>query len=125
MRAIPVGLAITASLAFALAFAADPTPDTKAAPDAKAAPDTAANAASGQKQPAGNQKDTSQKDQAAQKTAAAKSGSCIKSTGSRIPLKPPEECRNVPGRTYNQDELRNTGETNTAAALRRLDPSFH
>jgi hypothetical protein len=119
MRAIPVGLAITASLAFALAFGADPTPDTKAAADA------AANSASAQQQPAGNQKDTSQKDQASHKTAAAKSGSCIKSTGSRIPLKPPEECRNVPGRTYNQDELRNTGETNTAAALRRLDPSFH
>jgi hypothetical protein len=126
MRAVPLGFAVAASFAFTLVFAADPVPDaktapdTKTAPDAKAAPDSAA-ATAGQKQPAAGQKE-----QASHQTTTAKlpNRSCIKTTGSRIPVKE-GQCQSVPGRTYTQEELRNTGEPNTAEALRRLDPSFH
>ena len=44
-------------------------------------------------------------------------------TGTRIPLKE-GECGASAGRVYTKDELDRTGETNTAEALRQLDPSF-
>ncbi len=52
---------------------------------------------------------------------------CDKVTGTRI--KPTretscEKASNRPIRTYTADELRNTGEIDLAAALRRLDPSI-
>ena len=61
----------------------------------------------------------------AEATAAA--ATCDKVTGSRIkPTKETscEKASNRPIRTYTADELLNTGETDLAAALRKLDPSF-
>lgn len=49
---------------------------------------------------------------------------CLRSTGSLIPPKP-GHCLPVNGRSYSQEDLRRTGEINTADALRRLDPAIH
>jgi hypothetical protein len=52
---------------------------------------------------------------------------CVNDTGSRIQRKDDasrkDDCRNA-GRTYSQRDLENTGEFNTGAALKRLDPSI-
>ena len=48
---------------------------------------------------------------------------CIRSTGTRIPVKD-GECTGAVGRSYTKDDLDSTGQTNTAEALRMLDPSL-
>jgi hypothetical protein len=50
-------------------------------------------------------------------------GSTCMSTGTRIQLKP-DQCANVPGRSFSKDELDRTGAPTTAEALRMLDPSL-
>lgn len=62
---------------------------------------------------------------------------CLRHTGSRITAsrnatrirkhddKTPPECANAPGRSYTQEDLQRTGQTNVADALRMLDPSVH
>jgi hypothetical protein len=61
-----------------------------------------------------------------QTAAAANSGEvrpdCIK-TGSRIAAKP-GECSAAPGRSYSQDDILRTGQTDVAHALQQLDPSI-
>ncbi len=49
---------------------------------------------------------------------------CVKETGSRIQA-PDDKCVNVAGSAYSQDDLQRTGEIDTAAALRKLDPRIH
>lgn len=47
---------------------------------------------------------------------------CIRDTGSHIP--PPKgQCLPVAGRSYSQEDIRRTGETNVGQALQMLDPS--
>ena len=48
---------------------------------------------------------------------------CLRSTGSLIPPKK-GDCLPVAGRSYSQDELRNTGAIDNAHALQMLDPSI-
>ena len=48
---------------------------------------------------------------------------CLKS-GTRIRLSDDECASMVPGRSYSQKELEQTGAFTTAEALRRLDPRF-
>ena len=48
---------------------------------------------------------------------------CIRDTGSLIRPKP-GHCLPVPGRSYTQEEIRNTGETRIGPALEKLDPSI-
>lgn len=53
---------------------------------------------------------------------------CIRETGSRLVSrsdKGKRDCLNVPGRSYSQEDLRRTGASNTADALRMLDPAIH
>lgn len=64
---------------------------------------------------------------------------CIRYTGTRIVRKAPErdasvdkvdeldrdDCVAVGGRVYSQEDLRRTGRTNVADALRMLDPAIH
>lgn len=62
---------------------------------------------------------------------------CLRYTGSRIVAsrnatrirkseeKAPDGCVNAAGRSYTQDDIRRTGQTNVADALRMLDPSVH
>jgi hypothetical protein len=47
---------------------------------------------------------------------------CLKHTGSRI--RRADECLALPGRAYSGDDLKRTGEINSAEALSRLDPSL-
>ncbi len=49
---------------------------------------------------------------------------CLRETGSRIKRKG-DDCLNVPGRSYGQDEISETGRTNLGDALRQIDPSIH
>jgi hypothetical protein len=55
--------------------------------------------------------------------APASSRVCPQDTGSRLPRKE-GECLSSGGRTYSSDELRSTGASNNAEALRRMDPSL-
>lgn len=48
---------------------------------------------------------------------------CLQSTGSMIPAKP-GTCLPVAGRSYSQQDIRNTGQVDTARALQQLDPSI-
>jgi len=48
---------------------------------------------------------------------------CLRSTGSHIPPKK-GGCLPVNGRSYTREELRRTGEPDTARALSKLDPSI-
>jgi hypothetical protein len=48
---------------------------------------------------------------------------CLQSTGSLIPAKP-GTCLPVAGRSYSQQDLRNTGQPNVGPALQQLDPSI-
>ena len=64
---------------------------------------------------------------------------CIRYTGTRIVRKAPkrdttvdevdeldsDDCVAVGGRVYSQEDLRRTGRTNVADALRMLDPAIH
>jgi hypothetical protein len=45
---------------------------------------------------------------------------CVRDT-TRLPSNG-EECRNVPGASYSQQSIQQTGQTNMADALRKLDP---
>jgi hypothetical protein len=59
---------------------------------------------------------------------------CLRETGSRIAAaanakerragKPETHCANASGTSYSQKDIQRTGETDTAAALRKLDPSI-
>jgi hypothetical protein len=48
---------------------------------------------------------------------------CAPVTASRIPARP-DECSPSPGRTYSQEDVERTGQTNVADALQMLDPSI-
>jgi hypothetical protein len=48
---------------------------------------------------------------------------CTQATGSNLPPDSQKPCPG-PGSTYNQDDLSRTGQTQTGAALRMLDPSL-
>jgi hypothetical protein len=56
------------------------------------------------------------------KTAAA-APQCRQDSSSRIPLRP-GECSATPGRTYTNEDVERTGQTNVADALQLLDPSI-
>lgn len=78
---------------------------------------------------------------AAEETVAERDArvDCIRYTGTRIVRKAPErdatadkvdeldrdDCVAVGGRVYSQEDLRRTGHTNVADALRVLDPAIH
>lgn len=49
--------------------------------------------------------------------------SCLRDTGSLIRAKP-GQCLPVPGRSYGQDDIQRTGETQIGPALQKLDPSI-
>jgi len=55
------------------------------------------------------------------RTAAA--ASCPQNTASRIPMRP-GDCSSTPGRTYSNEEIERTGQTNVGEALQMLDPSI-
>lgn len=74
--------------------------------------------------------DTAQASRLGQQSASAdhrviKPGdrNCLRDTGSLIPARK-GECLPVVGRSYSSDELRRTGNPNTARALQTLDPSI-
>lgn len=48
---------------------------------------------------------------------------CPQDSGTRIKQQP-GSCLSSPGRTYGSDEIRNTGATNAADALSKMDPSL-
>jgi hypothetical protein len=48
---------------------------------------------------------------------------CLRHTGSLIPPKP-GQCVNAIGTSYSAEDVRRTGEPNTARALQKLDPSI-
>ena len=49
--------------------------------------------------------------------------SCARQTGTRLVLKD-KQCISAPTRSYSGDQLIMTGAQNTAAALKKLDPSL-
>jgi len=56
--------------------------------------------------------------------AAATSPRCsLASTGSHLPAKS-NECGASPGRTYSEEDIQRTGQTNVGDALGMLDPSI-
>jgi hypothetical protein len=55
------------------------------------------------------------------RTAAA--APCPQNTASRIPMRP-GECSSTPGRTYSNEDIERTGQTNVGEALQMLDPSI-
>jgi len=55
--------------------------------------------------------------------AAATTPPCSVPTASRLPARP-DECSATPGRTYSQDDVQRTGQTNVGDALQLLDPSI-
>jgi hypothetical protein len=62
-----------------------------------------------------------------QKKATAEPAKCTHAPGSHIKLAKPEDCSKAargPYRSYSKQDIENTGETNLADALRKLDPSF-
>jgi len=67
-------------------------------------------------------------DAKAKKDATKDEAKCDVAPGSRIQRKKPEVCKDIaqqPYRSFSKEEIENTGETNIAEALRKLDPSFH
>jgi len=54
--------------------------------------------------------------------ATASPRPCSMASASRVPISS-EECSAAPGRTYSQEDVQRTGQTNVADALRMLDPS--
>jgi len=50
---------------------------------------------------------------------------CIRDTGSLIPARKGQCLQGAFGRSYSAKELRSTGQSNTADALRMLDPAIH
>lgn len=59
----------------------------------------------------------------AQRAARADDRNCIRETGSHIPVKK-GQCLPVNGRSYSQEDLQRTGETQLGRALQKLDPSI-
>ena len=57
------------------------------------------------------------------RTAATTTPCPQQNTASRIPMRP-GECSTVPGRTYSNEEVERTGQTNVGDALQMLDPSI-
>jgi hypothetical protein len=58
------------------------------------------------------------------KTAAATTNRpCSQETASRIPARP-GDCSATPGRTYSNEDVERTGQTNVGEALQMLDPSI-
>ena len=55
--------------------------------------------------------------------AAAATRPCALGSASRIPARP-DQCSPSPGRTYSQEDVQRTGQTNVADALQMLDPSI-
>jgi hypothetical protein len=55
--------------------------------------------------------------------AAAMTRPCALGSASRIPARP-DQCSPSPGRTYSQEDVQRTGQTNVADALQMLDPSI-
>ncbi len=53
--------------------------------------------------------------------AAAVPEHCVKDTGSYI-KRTDRQCANVPGTSYSQQEIQDTGQLSTDDALRQLDP---
>lgn len=49
---------------------------------------------------------------------------CIRDTGTRIVRRDKDGCNGLAGRSYSQEDLRSTGDTNIADALQRLDPAI-
>jgi len=78
-------------------------------------------AASGAPAPSSQQATTNQ----AESRTPLKPGdrNCLQTTGSLIPAKP-GTCLPVAGRTYTQQDIRNTGQLDTGRALEQLDPSI-
>jgi hypothetical protein len=54
--------------------------------------------------------------------AATSSRLCSVSTGSHLPK--PNECGASPGRSYSEEDIQRTGQTNVGDALGMLDPSI-
>jgi hypothetical protein len=54
---------------------------------------------------------------------AAATRPCALGSASRIPATP-DQCSPSPGRTYSQEDVQRTGQTNVADALQMLDPSI-
>jgi len=58
---------------------------------------------------------------AGDKVVAANDPHCIRDTGTRI-HDPDRKCANQPGSAYTQKDIESTGEIDTGAALKKLDP---
>jgi len=56
---------------------------------------------------------------------AGQNSGCARETGTRILLDKEERCSSSPGHGFSGDELRRTGQGDTASALKRLDPAVH
>lgn len=59
---------------------------------------------------------------AATKSAALAKEHCVQDTGSYIKRPEPKDCANIPGTSYSNQEIQDTGRLDTADALRQLDP---
>ncbi len=55
------------------------------------------------------------------KATAANHPACVQDTGTRI-QDPSRKCVDQPGAAYTQRDIQQTGEINTGAALKKLDP---
>ncbi len=100
---------LIASLTLGVAFAAP------AQPQATDSRTPATNAATGATPPLSNRNclgDTGSRITASKNARARKAG------------RAETECVNANGRSYSRNDLRDTGETNTVDALRKLDPSI-
>ena len=104
-------LALSASLALAAARAADPPAPTTPASSAttKSDPSPSSSKLAADAKPGGKD--------------SMIGGTCLKSTGSRIPVKN-GHCVNAPGFVYTQKQIQATGATSTAGALRQLSPAL-
>lgn len=58
---------------------------------------------------------------AADKALAANDAQCIRDTGTHI-RDPQGKCLDRPGTSYSQRDIQSTGEIDTGAALKKLDP---
>jgi hypothetical protein len=56
-------------------------------------------------------------------TRTAEAACPLNSTASRIPARP-GQCSASPGRTYSNEEVEQTGQTDLGSALQMLDPSI-
>ncbi|WP_133499849.1 hypothetical protein [Cognatilysobacter terrigena] len=107
----------TLVLAALPAFAEQATPEPAAAPaptaDAQPAPAPATVATA-------SPKTVAARDDLADRTCLRETGTLIRARSSRDA----KGCTGLPGRAYTQDDLRRTGQTDIADALRMLDPSI-